>query len=42
MVKSYQRKRTREELIAGFKLAVARKREWLEEHQLEELKIVES
>lgn len=39
MVKSYQRKRTREELLAGFKLAIAKKREWLEAHNLKELNI---
>lgn len=39
MVKSYQRKRTREELLAGFRLAIAKKREWLETHNLKELNI---
>ncbi len=42
MVKSYQRKRTREELVTAFRLALAKKREWLEAHNLEELKVSES
>lgn len=42
MVKSYQRKRTREELLAGFKLAITKKREWLKEHNLKELTIAGS
>ena len=37
MVKQYQRKRTKEELISGFKHAIAKKKEWLEAHHLEEL-----
>ena len=41
MVKSYQRKRTREELLAGFKLAVTKKREWLKAHNLKELNVTE-
>ena len=39
MVKQYQRKRTKEELISGFKQAIAKKKEWLEAHHLEELKM---
>lgn len=42
MVKSYQRKRTREELLAGFKLAIAKKREWLEMHNMKELTVAET
>ena len=42
MVKQYQRKRTKEELISGFKLAIAKKKEWLEAHHLEELKMTEA
>ncbi len=42
MVKQYQRKRTKEELISGFKLAIAKKKEWLEVHHLEELKMTEA
>ena len=38
MVKQYQRKRTKEELISGFKQAIAKKKEWLEAHHLEELR----
>ena len=41
MVKPYQRKRTREELLAGFKLAIAKKREWLKAHNLKELNVAE-
>ena len=37
MVKQYQRKRTREELLEGFKLSIAKKREWLKSHNLKEL-----
>ena len=42
MVKSYQRKRTREEVLAGFKLAIAKKREWLDSHNLKELNVAET
>ena len=42
MVKQYQRKRTKEELILGFKQAIAQKKEWLETHQLEELRVAEA
>lgn len=42
MVKQYQRKRTKEELISGFKQAIAKKKEWLEAHHLEELKVAEA
>ena len=34
MVKQYQRKRTKEELISGFKQAIAKKKEWLEAHHI--------
>lgn len=39
MVKSYERKRTRKELIESFKLAIKRKQNWLEEHDLESFNI---
>ncbi len=42
MVKQYQRKRTKEELILGFKQAIAQKKEWLETHHLEELRVAEA
>ena len=42
MVKQYSQKRTKEELISGFKQAIAKKKEWLEAHHLEELRIAEA
>ena len=42
MVKSYQKKRTREELIASFKLAIRKKKEWLENNHLEELSMADA
>ena len=42
MVKQYQRKRTKEELISGFKQAIAKKKEWLEAHHKKILKKLSS
>ncbi len=42
MIRQYQKKRTKEELINGFRQALAKKKEWLEAHHLEELKIAEA
>lgn len=42
MVKSYSRKRTKEELIESFRQAVKRKSDWLKAHNLEALNVAEA